>query len=228
MSSLEGDNKTPTGAHESIPKPRIQTLSDMIFGLALSIGAVSVLTQNPAGTLGIFYSLVSFGFAFLILALVWLRYSKIMSVLPTETTRIVAFNMILLFLVSVQPYLYNLMNASAYDPSPGQLDSATTTALYALDLGALLLILAYFTYELTVERKHLIPRELTREYRLSMYGSVIAASIFILSALPMFWSIVIVQAPTIPLRYIMWCGIWVVNAGRRLDPWMSGGKGKSH
>ena len=127
---------------ESIPRPRIQTLSDMIFGLALSIGAVSQLTQKPGSLVAIAYSLLSFGFAFLILAVVWFRYSKVMSVLPVEDTKVVAANMVLLFLVSAEPYLYNLMTISSPLPSAGQLDSAITTALYALDLGALMIILA--------------------------------------------------------------------------------------
>jgi len=202
---------------ESIPRPRIQTLSDMIFGLALSIGAVSQLTQKPGSLVAIAYSLLSFGFAFLILAVVWFRYSKVMSVLPVEDTKVVAANMVLLFLVSAEPYLYNLMTISSPLPSPGQLDSAITTALYALDLGALMIILAFFTYELTVEDRHLIPRELMRSYRLTMYTTVIAASIFIISALPIFWSVVIISSPQVPLRYFMWSGVFVANMGRRLD-----------
>lgn len=213
----EADSKAQTSARETVPKPRIQTLSDMIFGLALSIGAVSALIKNPGDVLDIYYSLISFGFFFIILAVVWLRYSKIMSVLPFENAKVVAANMALLFLVSVEPYLYNLMNISAFTPSAGQLDSGTTTALYALDMGALLFILAYFTHELTVEEKHLIPRQLAKEYRLSMDAFLVAAAIFILSALPIFWSVVIIKAPTVPLRYFMWCGVSVVNTGRRLD-----------
>jgi len=202
---------------ESVPRPRIQTLSDMIFGLALSIGAVSQLKQEPGSLVAIAYSLLSFGFAFLILAVVWFRYSKVMSVLPVESTRVVAANMMLLFLVSAEPYLYNLMTISSPSPSSGQLDSAITTALYALDLGALMIILAFFTYELTLEDKHLIPRELMGNYRLIMYSTVIAATIFILSALPMFWSVVIIPSPQVPLRYFMWSGVFFANMGRRLD-----------
>ena len=202
---------------ESIPRPRIQTLSDMIFGLALSIGAVSQLTQEPGSIVAITYSLLSFGFAFLILAVVWFRYSKVMSVLPVESTKVVAANMVLLFLVSAEPYLYNLMTISSPLPSTGQLDSAITTALYALDLGALMIILAFFTYELTLEDRHLIPRELMKAYRLTMYSTFIAAVIFIISALPIFWNIVIISSPHVPLRYFMWSGVFVANMGRRLD-----------
>jgi uncharacterized membrane protein len=211
---------------DSIPRPRIQTLSDMIFGLALSIGAATQLNQKPGNVFAIAYSLLSFGFAFLILALVWFRYSRIMSVLPLESGRVVAANMILLFFVSAEPYLYNLMVNSSYSPPPGQLNSSVTTSLYALDLGALMLILAYFIHELTIEERRLIPKAMTRGYRLTMYTTVISASMFLVSALPIFWSVVVTLSPVITLRYVMWNGVWVANWGRRLDEWMTGRKSK--
>ena len=211
-------------AKESIPRPRIQTLSDMIFGLALSIGAVSLLSQKPGNFTAVTYSMVSFGFAFLILALVWFRYSKIMSVLPVESSGIIWANMLLLFLVSIEPYLFNLMTVSAYIPATGQLDSGSTTTLYALDLGGLMLILAFFIHELTREESRLIPRRLLKGYRLTMDTTILAGSLFLLSTLPVFWSTIIVTPPTIPLRYLLWCGVWVANMGRRLDVRMASRK----
>jgi len=202
---------------ESIPRPRIQTLSDMIFGLALSIGAVSLLSQKPGTFTAVTYSMVSFGFAFLILASVWFRYSKIMSVLPVESSGAIWANMLLLFLVSVEPYLFNLMTVSDFNPAPGQLDSGSTTTLYALDLAGLMLILAFFIHELTSEEKRLIPRDLLRGYKLSMYTTIFAGLLFLLSTLPVFWSIIIIASPTIPIRYLLWSGVWLVNMGRRLD-----------
>jgi len=204
-------------ARESIPRPRIQTLSDMIFGLALSIGAVSLLSQKPGNFTAVTYSIASFGFAFLILALVWFRYSKIMSVLPVESSGIVWANMLLLFLVSIEPYLFNLMTVSAYSPAPGQLDSGSTSTLYALDLGGLMLILAVFMHKLTDEEKRLIPRELLRGYRLTMYTTILAGILFLLSALPVFWSVIVISSPSVPVRYVLWIGVWVANMGRRLD-----------
>jgi uncharacterized membrane protein len=189
----------------------------MIFGLALSIGAVTQLIERPAGLADILSSIFGFGFSFLILALVWLRYSRIMSVLPVEGSRVIAANMFLLFLVSIEPYLYNLMTASAYTPPPGELNSATTTTLYALDLSGLMFILAFFIHELTAEERRLIPKEFVREYRLMLYSTVASAGLVLLSALPVFWSIIVIPNPTVPLRYFMWLGVFVANSVRRLD-----------
>jgi uncharacterized membrane protein len=196
--------------NETIPRPRIQTLSDLIFGLALSIGAIALLSDKPSSIISLATSLLGFGWAFVILALVWVRYTRIMSVLPVETGRMIGANMLLLFLVSVEPYLYNLITIS-FAPLPGQLDSGITTALYAIDMGSIFLIIAYFTHELTIEERKLIPRELVRNYRLQRNTTIVSAALFLVSTLPIFWSFAIFG---FQVRFILWMGtflVWVVR-----------------
>ena len=196
--------------NETIPRPRIQTLSDLIFGLALSIGAITLLSDKPSSIIGLASSLVGFGWAFLILALVWVRYTRIMSVLPVETGRMMGANMLLLFLVSVEPYLYNLITVS-FVPLAGQLDSGVTTALYAVDMGSIFLIIAYFTHELTIEERRLIPKELLRNYRLQRNTTIASAALFLVSTLPIFWSFVVFG---LQARFILWMGTflgWIVR-----------------
>jgi uncharacterized membrane protein len=202
------------GFRETIPRPRIQTLSDLIFGLALSIGAITLLTEKPSSVLDLAFSLLGFGWAFVILALVWVRYTRIMSVLPVETGRIMGANMLLLFLVSVEPYLYNLISVS-FVPLPGELDSGVTTALYAVDMGSMFLIIAYFTHELTIEDRKLIPRELLRSYRLQRNTTIVSAALFLVSTLPIFWTFAVFG---FQVRFILWMGtflVWIVR--RRLE-----------
>jgi uncharacterized membrane protein len=197
--------------NETVPRPRIQTLSDLIFGLALSIGAIALLSEKPSSIMGLASSLVGFGWAFLILALVWVRYTRIMSVLPVETGRIMGANMLLLFLVSVEPYLYNLITLS-FVPLPGQLDSGITTALYATDMGSIFLIIAYFTHELTMEERKLIPKELLRSYRLQRNTTIVSAALFLISTLPIFWSLFVLG---LQARFIIWMGTFLVWILRR-------------
>ena len=196
---------------ESIPHPRIQSLSDLIFGLALSIGAIVLLSQKPVDVIGLAVSLLGFGWSFTILALVWVRYTRIMSVLPVETGKILAANILLLFLVAIEPYLYNLIPIS-FVSVPGQLDSGITTALYSIDMGTIFVVLAYFTQELTVEEKKLIPKELLRSYRLQRNTVIVAAILFLISALPVFWSISIMGFPA---RFVMWMGPFLAWPVRR-------------
>jgi uncharacterized membrane protein len=196
---------------ETVPRPRIQTLSDLIFGLALSIGAITLLTEKPSSIIGLASSLLGFAWAFVILALVWVRYTRIVSVLPVETGRIMGANMLLLFLVSIEPYLYSLITVS-FVSLPGQLDSGITTALYATDMGSMFLIIAYFTHELTVKEKKLIPKELFRGYRLQRNTTLVSAALFLVSTLPIFWNLTIFG---FQVRFILWMGTFGVWIARR-------------
>jgi uncharacterized membrane protein len=199
------------GLGEAIPRPRIQALSDLIFGLALSIGALTLLTEKPTSVTDLAISLLGFGWAFVILALVWVRYTRVMSVLPVETGRIVGANVLLLFLVSVEPYLYNLIPISLA-PLQGQLDSGITTALYAADMGSIFLIIAYFTHQLTIEERKLIPPKLLRGYRLQRNATIFTAVLFLVSMLPIFWSLTVFG---FQLRFILWMCPFVAWIGRR-------------
>jgi len=50
-----------------IPKTRIESLTDLIFGLALSIGTVFLLSKPPLSPTDVITYLLEFGFSFLIL-----------------------------------------------------------------------------------------------------------------------------------------------------------------
>jgi uncharacterized membrane protein len=83
------------------PKPRIDSLTDLIFGLALSIGAITLI-GNVAGIKtpnDLTNDVVIFAFNFLILISVWMRYTKTMSALPLENSWSISLNTALLFSV---------------------------------------------------------------------------------------------------------------------------------
>jgi hypothetical protein len=84
-------------ANSKRPRPRIESLSDLVFGLALSVGAISLISRLPSSPVGIVYDIVEFGFSFLILITVWISYTSIMSVLPLEDATTITLNVILLF-----------------------------------------------------------------------------------------------------------------------------------
>ncbi|TMI13178.1 DUF1211 domain-containing protein [Candidatus Bathyarchaeota archaeon] len=188
------------GEQAQRPRPRIQSLSDLIFGLALSIGALNLIANRPTDTQTLLGNIATFGFSFLILIFVWFRYTETMSVLPVETGRTRSLNTIMLFLVAIEPYLFNQLsfglNAVASSPLPQDVASAT----YGLDLGAIWIILAAFTHVLTIEEKNLAP-DLFRKYRLLRNLEIIVAAIFFVSILPQFWTIMIGSTS---LRYVLW------------------------
>lgn len=190
----------------SVPRPRIQGLSDLIFGLALSIGSVQLLVYSPKGGYDILTSLVVFGFSFLILINVWLRYTSLTSVVPIETTGMVRLNVLLLFLVAIEPYLFDIMVKSGLSMDPG-LDAS---AFYALDIGGMNLVIAYFTHLMTLEERKLIPADLVRRYRQSRNAIFLVALIFVLSSIPSLGSTNLLGTS---LRVILWIAtvplIWI-------------------
>jgi uncharacterized membrane protein len=177
----------------STPRPRIQGLSDLIFGLALSIGAIQLVGTSPQNNTDLLVSLSAFGFSFLILMNVWNRYTTIVSAVPVETAGMIRLNMLLLFFVAIEPYLFNLLTRSTI----GELVSA----YYAVDLGGMNLVLAYFAHLLVTTKKNPLPPEEVRRFRFSRNVFIIVGLLFLVSASPGLW------IPSLlgePLRVLIW------------------------
>jgi uncharacterized membrane protein len=159
--------------------------------------------SNAPTSVGQVYSdLETFGFSFLILITMWLRYTRIMSVFPLESRRVTNLNILLLFCVSIEPYLFSLVTRTpaVIVTDPGAFQD-TISALYALDLGALFAILGGFTLTLANEERKLIPKELTRQYRIEGAGMFVFGLIFGISALPFFF---VLKLGNEAIRYYIW------------------------
>ncbi len=187
------------------PRPRIESLTDLVFGLALSIGAISLISNKPTNPGYLYQAIAAFGFSFLILIQIWFRFTEIMSVLPVETTRTRILNTILLFLVALEPYLFNIIPFFAASQTGPLYDAAST--IYALDIGAIYGILALFTNVLATEEKKLVAPDLLRKYRLSRDLEIVVATIFLMWAIP-FW--------TLNLRYYIWATTFFVYRGGKV------------
>jgi uncharacterized membrane protein len=200
------DNSRPGEAAQR-PRPRIQSLSDLIFGLALSIGALNLISSKPPDTNALIGNIATFGFSFLILIFVWFRYTETMSVLPVETTGTRTLNTIMLFLVAIEPYLFNQLNFGFSMATSQTLSQADASATYALDLGAIWAILAAFTHTLSMEERKLVAPDLFRKYRRMRNLELFVATVFFASALPQFWT---AEGGT-SLRYILWAMTFFVR-----------------
>ena len=128
-----------------------------IFGLAIAIGTLSLITRVPARPFVMVVDIAEFGFSFLILISVWLGYWNIMSVLPLEDNTIVILNVALLFLVAIEPYLFYLN--ITFDLIAHELLLNSASILYALDMTGLVTIIALFTHQLAREERGLVPKE---------------------------------------------------------------------
>jgi uncharacterized membrane protein len=176
------------------PRPRIESLTDLIFGLALSIGALALLNNQPSDAVGLASKVAYFAFGFLILISIWLRYTDVMSVLPVETRVIRGLNIVLLFFVALEPYLFNLIAVSSL------LDAATTA--YALDIGSIYAILASFNHILAIEERHLVDPKMIPTHRLIRNLQIVVSAIFFVSTIPIFYDLML--NPIFPVRYLFW------------------------
>jgi len=180
-----------------VPRPRIQGLSDLIFGLALSIGAIKFVGSLPTDPSTLTIDLAEFGFSFLILINVWNRYTSTTSVIPVETSWMVRLNMVLLFLVAIEPFLFDVLVGSSLGSDVG----VAASEYYGFDIAGMNLILAYFTHLLASEEKNLIPREMIGRYKTIRNLLIVGAAMFLVSELPIFWSIIV---EGLPLRIVLW------------------------
>jgi len=170
-----------------------------IFGLAVAIGTLSLITRVPARPFAMVVDIAEFGFSFLILISVWLGYWNIMSILPLEDNAIVILNVALLFLVGIEPYLFYLN--ITFDLVAHELLLNYASILYALDMAGLVTIIALFTHQLALEEKGLVPKESLAKYKRIRNTLFISAALFLVTILPIFWTL---KLWNLPLRFYFW------------------------
>ncbi len=189
------------------PKPRIESLSDLIFGLALSIGALALIAR-PVLTAGdLLRDLADFAFGFIVLIVVWLRYTGSMTYLSVETHRVLRLNILMLFLVAIEPYLFN----EVFGPlSAAQVDRELATvasAAYAVDLALIMGVLASFEHLASMSRSIPPGSDIADGFRRYRNIHVLAAGVFLVSLLPNFE----------PVRTFIWYiplvifGVWAAR-----------------
>ena len=191
------------------PKTRLESLSDLVFGLALSIGALSLIGQKLASSDQLLLALALYGFSYLILIQVWSEYSSTMTMVSVETREVRILNMVLLFLVSAEPFLFNLLTTQVVPIAVGELASI----LYALDLGAMHAILALFSHSVAIEKKVSSPTE-AQLYSSRTESRALVAAAFAMSALPVFWEWTIYLGEVaIHARFVLWVLAPVIAIG---------------
>jgi len=122
-----------------------------------------------------------------------------MSVLPMENRTTIFLNVVMLFSVSLEPYLFNLVTLFGHAAETQVVEYASL--LYALDMAALMAILAFFTHELAIEERQLISVELLVPYRRVRNTMLVSAGLFLLTMFPQFWSW---RIQDVPIRFYFW------------------------
>ncbi len=188
-------------------KLRIENLSDLVFGLALSIGSIVLISKLPQTPMELLTGIALFGFSFLIVVWVWSGYTSTMSALPYEIRGTFLLNIMLLFCVAIEPYLFYVETQIRLVYVP------FASSVYALDVGAMLFILASQIFLLLGEERkskvHKLHSAQLRRFRRVMFGQIAAGAIFTASALPSFW-IPIPFAVGTSVRFDLWYAAMVV------------------
>ena len=201
----------PESGERRRPRPRIESLADLIFGLSLAIDSIALL-PTAATTPGQMNSrILIFALAFLFLITAWMIYTTYMSVLPVDAAGVTLLNVVLLLLVALIPYLLN--NVGLGD-SPELQDYSSI--LFTLDLAGILIILAIFAHVIGNEEKGLVAPEVVHLFRNGRNRMLVLAVVTTVSILPAFWQIGFFG---VPIRFYMWSlpliSYWV---GRAIRP----------
>jgi len=196
-------------------KSRIEGLSDLVFGLALSIGSIALIQHIPQAPTALINDVLNFGFSFLIIAVIWLSYTRIVSSLSAETSSTLLLKFALLFCVALEPFLYYVYQTTVF----AFLDFSS--AAYAIDVGAMMVLLSGMTYMVIRQEVqhevHRLPARSIRLFRISMISRAIGAAIFLASASDIFW----IQIPIFGnLRFAMWdAALAIFFASRAVTGW---------
>ena len=198
-------------------KLRAENLSDLVFGLALSIGSVILISNFPQNPSDLLNGIVLFGFSFLIVIWIWRGYTNTMAEIPVEVPGAFLLNVVLLFCVAIEPYLFYVVTRSQ-----DLLQNAASSA-YGVDVASMMFILAGLKYVVLSEQRKSAAQARPFQggaYRRFIVAELIGGVIFAASALPFFWT------PTFSgdyLRFDVWyVAVAIVSVGLRMLPNRSG------
>jgi uncharacterized membrane protein len=206
--------QSSAGVH---PRPRIETLADLIFVLSLSIGSIALIANPPKSAGEITTHILAFAYTFFVLITAWLIYTTYMSVLPVETRTVTFLNVGLLLLVAIVPYLLNGVEVANPTLTPDEVSMIQnySSTLFALDLGGILLILATFAHVISLEEKRLVAPELVTLFRSGRNRMAVLAVLTLISVAPEFWEWRLLG---VPIRLYLWypplISYWVGRAVR--------------
>src|SRR5438132_12864073 len=80
-----GEGLERPGGNERRPRPRIESLADLIFGLSLAFDSIALLPTSATKPGDMNSRILIFAFAFLFLTTSWLIYTMYMSILHTHS-----------------------------------------------------------------------------------------------------------------------------------------------
>src|SRR5512137_2788334 len=114
-----------------VEKKQIEDLSNLVFGLALTLGALSLVAPKSDDSAALLEILLLFALSFTILVYIWWLYNTAIKEVEIRGS-VFVLNIVLLFFVVIEPYLLTIVS------------TRSGAMAYAIDVAIVLLILAYF------------------------------------------------------------------------------------
>lgn len=149
-------------------KKQVEDLSNLVFGLALTLGALTLVAPSSDDFGSLSQVVLRFALSFTILVYMWWVYNVSVENLEIKGA-IFLLNLALLFLVVIEPFLLTII---------GTRSGATA---YAIDLGTMLVIVAYFIER--ASNPSPLP-EGQRAQRLRRDSLLLSAALFYVSIVP--------------------------------------------
>lgn len=174
-------------AFSHIRPSRIEALSDMIFGLALSITAIQLAFAPPNNQVEVVGYIAEFVVSFGLLVWIWMSYTRITERITVEREKLLLLNASLLLLVSLEPYLLFIVWSGIFLGRDATLLDLSSIA-WSLDVALMFLILGLMTRQGILHPEHDIPPALSREIQNQIHWRYVSAALIALAILPMLWS----------------------------------------
>jgi len=134
-----------------------------------------------------------------------------MSVLPLERRRTLLANILLLFCVAIEPFLYNVLQSSVTGVATSSFFNTAST-LFAFDIGGMTLMLGLFCNEIATKDRKLVPTDLIEPFKTERNRWLLSATLFFASAIPVFWSI---QIYGTQVRFLIWIAALILALAER-------------
>jgi uncharacterized membrane protein len=171
-----------------------------VFGLALSVGALALVGSPPATPVALYVALATFGFSFLILILAFFAFTHLMTLLTFESHWSISLNVVLLFSVAIEPFLFDLL----VRPNETSAFLAAANQAYGIDIGVMAGVLGLFAWYLATSPRSALAPEAKQRLRKNGLSRWVVSGIFFVSAAPIFGQVDILSEPV-----RLW--IWIVG-----------------
>jgi uncharacterized membrane protein len=184
-----------------VEKKSIQDLSNLVFGLALTLGAITLVAPSQDDYVRLLGVLLRFALSFFIIVFVWWLYNSTITQTDLGEGNRVFLNFLLLLLVVMEPFLLTIA---------GTKSGATA---YAIDLGVIMGILVAFNYYIVRDEREGLDGTRMRALRATRNILIACCILFFISIIPI---IVLPKPDGEDFSSLIWFGILLFFPARLL------------